>query len=328
MNSDTADLLARFEGLAALIDEQDAKIRQQGADIQKLKTSARTTPSGIGTVKTDDGESIGSNEGTALLTRRNLLLKGTAGVAAATALTVYNTDAASAHARTTIVGAGTGNYGAAFAVADNDPDGSLPPGASNLGIAVAASTSPLGPSPVAQSAVLGVGSGARGVQGLSHGAHGVYGQSRDANGVRGEIPVTSASNTIAVYGLNNSSFAGPGPGAGGFGVYGLSAKGHGLVGATAAPGGAAVVGATNSVPGAWAGAFYGPVAISGDLIVFGAKSAAVTHPDSSYRQLYCVESPESWFEDFGTGQLVDGRAEISIEKGSARLQRWTTITCS
>jgi hypothetical protein len=51
------------------------------------------------------------------------------------------------------------------------------------------------------------------------------------------------------------------------------------------------------------------------LLVFGAKSAAVPHPDGSHRQLYCVESPESWFEDFGTGTLIDGKAEIAIEEG-------------
>jgi hypothetical protein len=113
----------------------------------------------------------------------------------------------------------------------------------------------------------------------------VYGQSTFSNAVRGVIPPTSSSNTIAIYRLNNSSFAGPGPGAGGFGVYGLSAKGHGLVGATAAAGGAAVVGATNGVAGAWAAAFYGPVIVSGDFIVLdGAKSAAVPHPDGTHRQ--------------------------------------------
>jgi hypothetical protein len=30
-------------------------------------------------------------------------------------------------------------------------------------------------------------------------------------------------------------------------------------------------------------------------------------------RLYAVESPESWFEDFGFGQLVDGRAEIQLD---------------
>ena len=97
-------------------------------------------------------------------------------------------------------------------------------------------------------------------------------------------------------------------------MYGLSAKGHGLVGATSTAGGAAVVGATNGVPGAYAGAFYGPVAVSGDFTVFGAKSAAVQHPDGSHRRLYCVESPQSWFEDFGKARLDDcGRAAIAID---------------
>jgi hypothetical protein len=40
---------------------------------------------------------------------------------------------------------------------------------------------------------------------------------------------SSANTVAAVYGFNNSSYSGPGPGAGGFGVYGLSARGHGLV---------------------------------------------------------------------------------------------------
>jgi hypothetical protein len=113
--------------------------------------------------------------------------------------------------------------------------------------------------------------------------------------------------------LNYSSYAGPGPGAGGFGVYGLSAKGHGLVGATATAGAAALVGATNGVAGAYAGAFYGPVVVGGDFTVYGAKSAAVPHPDGSHRRLYCVESPDSWFEDFGDDELVDGVADITID---------------
>ena len=133
-------------------------------------------------------------------------------------------------------------------------------------------------------------------------------------GVRGELPGGTSVSGIAVYGANNSSYAGPGPGAGGFGVYGLSAKGHGLVGATAAPGAAAIVGATNGVAGAYAATFYGPVVVSGNFTVFGgAKSAAVPHPDGSHRRLYCVESPESWFEDFGEGKLACGRAEVTID---------------
>jgi hypothetical protein len=158
------------------------------------------------------------------------------------------------------------------------------------------------------------------VNGLALGnGYGVLGQSNSIGSpVRGEV--TGGSNNIAVYGFNGSSYAGPGPGAGGFGVYGLSAKGHGLVGATASAGGAAVVGATNGVAGAYAGAFYGPVIIGGDFtVVGGAKSAAAPHPDGSHRRLYCVESPESWFEDFGQAQLVHGRAEVRIDADFAAM---------
>jgi hypothetical protein len=162
------------------------------------------------------------------------------------------------------------------------------------------------------SGIYGLGFSANGVQGVSNTASGVFGVSGSGNAVLGQI--SGGSNTIAIYGVNNSTYAGASPGAGGFGVYGLSAKGHGLVGATASPGGAAVVGATNGVAGAWAGAFYGRVIVGGDfLVVGGAKSAAVPHPDGSHRLLYCVESPESWFEDFGKGQLECGQADVAID---------------
>ena len=168
--------------------------------------------------------------------------------------------------------------------------------------------------------VFGQATGFTGVLGQSSTAFGVKGLSTSGSGVRGEIPGTSASNAIAIYGLNNSSYAGASPGAGGFGVYGLCAKGHGLVGATSTAGAAAVVGATNGVAGAYAGAFYGPVIIGGNFtVVGGAKSAAVPHPDGSHRRMYCMESPESWFEDFGSGQLECGRAEIPIDRDFAAL---------
>ena len=62
-------------------------------------------------------------------------------------------------------------------------------------------------------------------------------------------------------------------------------------------------------------AFYGPVIVGGDFtVVGGAKSAAVPHPDGSHRRLYCVESPESWFEDFGKSRLDEcGRATVTID---------------
>ena len=29
--------------------------------------------------------------------------------------------------------------------------------------------------------------------------------------------------------------------------------------------------------------------------------------------MYCLESPESWFEDFGQGQLVNARATVRLD---------------
>ncbi len=53
---------------------------------------------------------------------------------------------------------------------------------------------------------------------------------------------------------------------------------------------------------------------AGDLACSGTKSAVV--PVSNNRQvaLYAVEAPENWFEDFGSGQLVNGAATITLER--------------
>jgi hypothetical protein len=162
---------------------------------------------------------------------------------------------------------------------------------------------------------------APGVDGLalSPNAPGVLGTNLGGgSAVRAEVPAGVSANAIALYALNYSSYTGGGPGAGGFAIYGLSAKGHGLVGATAAAGAAAVVGATNGVAGAYAAVFFGPVIVSGNFtVVGGAKSAAVPHPDGTHRRLYCMESPESWFEDFGEGALVCGEASIALDSDFA-----------
>ena len=161
---------------------------------------------------------------------------------------------------------------------------------------------------------IGTPTGLTAIFGSSQDSNGVLGITKSGTGVFGQVRSTSNANAIAVYGQNYSTYAGPSPGAGGFAVYGLSARGHGLVGATAAAGAAAVVGATNGVAGAYAAAFYGPVIVGGAFtVVGGPKSAAVPHPDGSHRRMYCMESPESWFEDFGKGQLECGQASVQID---------------
>jgi len=51
----------------------------------------------------------------------------------------------------------------------------------------------------------------------------------------------------------------------------------------------------------------------GDLTCTGAKNAVVETTDYGTRKLYAVESPEVWFEDFGTASLVDGEATVAFD---------------
>jgi hypothetical protein len=50
----------------------------------------------------------------------------------------------------------------------------------------------------------------------------------------------------------------------------------------------------------------------GDFSCTGTKSASVQIQDEK-RLLYAIESPEVWFEDFGSGVLVGGQATVTIE---------------
>ena len=45
----------------------------------------------------------------------------------------------------------------------------------------------------------------------------------------------------------------------------------------------------------------------------GSKSGVLSTKDYGQRLMYCVESPEIWFEDFGSAQLVNGRARIDLD---------------
>jgi hypothetical protein len=101
------------------------------------------------------------------------------------------------------------------------------------------------------------------------------------------------------------------------GVYGLGG-GHGADGVRGeanAPQSAGIFGF--GFQDGYAGFFFGRVTVTGDLDVSGAKSAVVPFPDGTQHRLYCMESPESWFEDFGTGQLVNGRAQVQLDPGFA-----------
>ncbi len=155
--------------------------------------------------------------------------------------------------------------------------------------------------------------GASGVRGLGNGANtaGVYG--KDAGAGVGVFGVSGTN--VGVFGVSGGGSGQP------YGVVGSvnNAPGFGLFGVTNVAGTVGFAGAAG-VAGAIAGQFAGPVNIynngaiapgnlyvQGNSTVKGTKSAAVPHPDGTHRLLYCVESPEAWFEDFGEGRLSGGR---------------------
>jgi hypothetical protein len=74
-----------------------------------------------------------------------------------------------------------------------------------------------------------------------------------------------------------------------------------------------------SNPASVAGGFFGNVGITGNLQVVGLKSAVVPFPDGSRRALYCMESPEVWFEDFGSAKLARGRALVKLDSNFAKV---------
>lgn len=182
---------------------------------------------------------------------------------------------------------------------------------------------------VAGNGVTGVvGTGKNGVQGVSDASNelppptteafgnGVIGKGR--TGVQGLgtfVGVKGIGNSIGVDGENVADFGigvlGTGSGLQGIGVAGASNEGVGVLARGNLLTSIALF--AHHGQGGLAGFFVGQMLVQGGLTVVGSKSAAVPHPDGSHRLLYCVESPESWFEDFGEEQLVDGKAEVRLD---------------
>jgi hypothetical protein len=160
--------------------------------------------------------------------------------------------------------------------------------------------------------VTGISNSGRGVSGYSWGTFGIFGQTY-ADGTAA-ILADSPSDSAGVWGVARGRSTWPavegysytfngvrGVSVGGssasIGVLGYSMLHTGVLGWTDSP-------STSSFGGVF----------RGGLMVFGGpKSTAVPHPDGSHRLLYCVESPESWFEDFGRAKLVRGKAEVKLD---------------
>jgi hypothetical protein len=140
--------------------------------------------------------------------------------------------------------------------------------------------------------VLGTGVYVTGVAGTSINNIGVYGQT-------GEVPNSSISQVLraGVLGASNTDF----------GVFGWSTRSAGLLGFSNNIG---VYGVGTN----YAGLFEGNL-----LVVGGTKAAAVPFPDGTRRVLYCMESPELWFEDFGTAKLKRGRVVVKLDADFAKV---------
>lgn len=160
--------------------------------------------------------------------------------------------------------------------------------------------------------VRGVGP-ANGVEGDSQNGHGVYGWTNDGDGVfgftarNGAAILGYAPNSSGVLAASDSKDApalhaiANGAGASAwFDGFAIFFGGH------IDWGNAGIVGDCN---------------VWGDLNVLGHKNAAVPHPDGSHRLLYSVESPESWFEDFGRARIVRGRASVKLDRTFAAVVR-------
>jgi hypothetical protein len=197
--------------------------------------------------------------------------------------------------------------------------------------------------------IRGDSAGGNGVQGSSTSSSGVLGISTAARGVYGQIPAaSSAPGTIGVHGECLSTGTGGigvmGASTNGYGVsgttsgvgvvaglYGTSNTAYGIIGHTAAAGysgltaitgttGVAALAATSTNANAYAAYFQGTTVVQGNFAVVGGnKSAAVKDASGQHRLVYCMESPESWFEDFGKAKLVNGHADVALDKTFAEI---------
>lgn len=155
-----------------------------------------------------------------------------------------------------------------------------------------------------------------GVQGWStQGPAGVLGYSATRWGVQGLSVngvglVAQSSTGSGVFGMQTANVTGAGVGVLGFGETGIGVAAFSRTGISLY-----AVSRTNL-----AARFDGAVEVHGSFqVIGGPKSAVVRHRDGTHRQLYCVESPESWFEDFGEARVRNGVAKVKLDPDFAAL---------
>jgi len=159
--------------------------------------------------------------------------------------------------------------------------------------------------------VLGDASG-YGLYGLG-GSAGTIGTSGSGFGAEG-----SSDSNDGVHGVSNTGTGTAGLSTSGYGVYGGSPNNYAVIGVTTS--GTGVYGQVSTASQAGvigrqmdSSANWGIFAF-GNIGATGTKSSVV-QVDNASRQvaLYAVESPNVWFEDYGSGQLASGVASIAID---------------
>ena len=146
----------------------------------------------------------------------------------------------------------------------------------------------------------GLGVGGNGI--TATGGHGptdgtgVFGQSRNGIGVYG--------TTTGTYGVRGDA--------------GNAAGSAGLLGYTNIASGVAF-GSVVAAPATIAGYFNGDVHVEGQFYVdpISNKHGVITQPDGTKRVFYSMEAPESWIEDFGKANFINGVAAVAINKDFA-----------
>jgi len=159
-----------------------------------------------------------------------------------------------------------------------------------------------------------------GVKGMASAFPGVYGQNsstryaavtgRNTQTAVGSAGVAGFGDTInvAAYGVSGLARY--------HGVYGRSKYYNGVRGEASDDNGVSgyFSGTNTSYAGVWGGrGSYGwGVYYSGGLSGSGTKSC-VMRTSKGPAALYCQESPENWFEDFGSTTLTNGRAHVELD---------------
>ena len=182
-----------------------------------------------------------------------------------------------------------------------------------------------------------------GVLGVASTQPGVIGFSRDGDGIEGASFTGTAARAVSFFGPGVHSVSGALSGVTGVsgtegptvpnpvtvaGVVGTSNERHGVIGTSNV--GSGVFGFSNNVgvvgqtlnPAGFAGFFGGNVRVDGTFTA-NVKNSVVPFPDRTHRVLHCMESPEHWFEDFGTAKLKDGRAAVKLDGDFAKVIKAT-----